>query len=78
VDKSRKNINLSQKLDVLDKKTDSSQIKQLFTQEVEDRLELLLEKLENERNVILSHGLMKREVVDVKISVQKEIELEKL
>jgi hypothetical protein len=41
----------------------------LFAQEVEDRLDMLLERLENERNVILSHGLMKREVVDIKISV---------
>lgn len=70
--------NLGKKLDVLDKKEDKEKVKTLFIQEIEDRLEIIFEKLNKERNLILSNGLMKKNVLDIKLSVQKDIELEKL
>ena len=69
---------LVEKLDKIDQTNENNQSTNLFVQIIEDKLEIILEKLENERKMILSHGLMKKEVVDVKLSVQKEIEIEKL
>lgn len=69
---------VADKLESIDQRHKQDHIQKVFAQEVEDKLEILLEKLQNERTKILSHGLMKREVIDLKMSVVKEIEVEKL
>lgn len=76
--KERSTKEIERKLDIIDKKEDKEKIRSLFIQEIEDRLEIIFEKLNKERNLILSNGLLRKQVLDVKLSVQKDIELEKL
>lgn len=51
---------------------------EILAQRIEDDLEVLMEKLQRERRVVLSNGLYSQQVLDLKTDVEREVETEKL
>ena len=69
---------ITNKFDHDDREVELKTIKELFLKEVDYKLERVLDRLMKQRNLVLSYGLMDEHVLEVKLSVLKEIEMEKL
>ena len=68
----------SKKFEVEEMSQDKDRVKTLFMDEVDLTLDKIMSKLFRQRNKMLSLGLMNEDILNLKLSVQKEIEMKKL